>query len=76
MWVSSETENIFLCLQVVQEYERAVIFRLGRSLPGGAKGPGNIIKRNANRFRLTFSSLSAAAVTNHAVCDFLGNCLS
>ena len=26
--------------QVVQEYERAVIFRLGRCLPGGAKGPG------------------------------------
>jgi len=30
-----------LCdMQVVQEYERAVIFRLGRLLPGGAKGPG------------------------------------
>jgi len=27
-------------LQVVQEYERAVIFRLGRLLPVGAKGPG------------------------------------
>ena len=27
-------------LKVVQEYERAVIFRLGRLLPGGAKGPG------------------------------------
>ena len=27
-------------LQVVQEYERAVIFRLGRLLNGGAKGPG------------------------------------
>ncbi|VDM60571.1 unnamed protein product [Angiostrongylus costaricensis] len=26
--------------QVVQEYERAVIFRLGRLMPGGAKGPG------------------------------------
>jgi erythrocyte band 7 integral membrane protein len=24
----------------VQEYERAVIFRLGRLLGGGAKGPG------------------------------------
>ena len=29
-----------LCLQVVQEYERAVIFRLGRLRSGGAKGPG------------------------------------
>ena len=26
--------------QVVQEYERAVIFRLGRLKSGGAKGPG------------------------------------
>lgn len=26
--------------QVVQEYERAVVFRLGRLLKGGAKGPG------------------------------------
>ncbi|VDK29668.1 unnamed protein product [Gongylonema pulchrum] len=25
--------------RVVQEYERAVIFRLGRLMPGGAKGP-------------------------------------
>ncbi|VEL35126.1 unnamed protein product [Protopolystoma xenopodis] len=25
---------------VVAEYERAVIFRLGRILPGGARGPG------------------------------------
>lgn len=26
----------------MQEYERAVIFRLGRLLSGGAKGPGKI----------------------------------
>ena len=26
--------------KVVQEYERAVIFRLGRLLAGGSKGPG------------------------------------
>ncbi|KAJ8311279.1 hypothetical protein KUTeg_011174 [Tegillarca granosa] len=33
---------VSLCftLKVVQEYERAVIFRLGRVLSGGAKGPG------------------------------------
>ncbi|XP_046584520.1 band 7 protein AGAP004871-like [Haliotis rubra] len=29
-----------LAIKVVQEYERAVIFRLGRLVPGGAKGPG------------------------------------
>lgn len=31
--------SVFLCFKLVQEYERAVIFRLGRVLPG-ARGPG------------------------------------
>lgn len=30
-----------LCTQIVKEYERAIIFRLGRILKGGAKGPGH-----------------------------------
>ena len=30
-------------VQVVQEYERAVIFRLGRLLPGNPKGPGKLV---------------------------------
>jgi erythrocyte band 7 integral membrane protein len=32
--------SLCLCLKVVTEYERAVIFRLGRIVSGGAKGPG------------------------------------
>ena len=32
------TERVHL--KIVKEYERAVILRLGRILPGGAKGPG------------------------------------
>merc|ERR1719458_1331468 len=32
--------SLFFCFKVVQEYERAVIFRLGRLLQGGSKGPG------------------------------------
>ncbi|XP_062135022.1 band 7 protein AGAP004871 isoform X5 [Drosophila sulfurigaster albostrigata] len=32
--------SLFVCFKVVQEYERAVIFRLGRLMQGGAKGPG------------------------------------
>uniref|UniRef100_S4RHX1 Stomatin n=1 Tax=Petromyzon marinus TaxID=7757 RepID=S4RHX1_PETMA len=32
--------SVWLCIKVVQEYERAVIFRLGRIAKGGAKGPG------------------------------------
>ena len=40
--------------QVVQEYERAVIFRLGRLLQGGAKGPGELLFKGND-----FISLSA-----------------
>ncbi|KAH9402535.1 hypothetical protein TYRP_016063 [Tyrophagus putrescentiae] len=32
--------SLLLCFKVVQEYERAVIFRLGKLVGGGAKGPG------------------------------------
>merc|ERR1719356_1886037 len=32
--------SLFFCVKVVREYERAVIFRLGRLRSGGAKGPG------------------------------------
>ncbi|XP_044737906.1 band 7 protein AGAP004871-like isoform X2 [Chrysoperla carnea] len=32
--------SLFVCFKVVQEYERAVIFRLGRLRTGGARGPG------------------------------------
>merc|ERR550532_1964379 len=32
--------SLCLCIQTVQEYERAVIFRLGRVKKGGAVGPG------------------------------------
>ncbi|KAJ8300338.1 hypothetical protein KUTeg_021857 [Tegillarca granosa] len=33
--------SLCFSIKVVQEYERAVIFRLGRVLSGGAKGPGD-----------------------------------
>uniref|UniRef100_A0A8D0CMK1 Stomatin (EPB72)-like 3a n=1 Tax=Scleropages formosus TaxID=113540 RepID=A0A8D0CMK1_SCLFO len=32
--------SIFMCIKIVQEYERAVIFRLGRIIDKKAKGPG------------------------------------
>ncbi|KAE8284858.1 Erythrocyte band 7 integral membrane protein 7.2b Stomatin [Larimichthys crocea] len=32
--------SIWMCIKIVKEYERAIIFRLGRILRGGAKGPG------------------------------------
>jgi len=35
--------SLFVCFKVVQEYERAVIFRLGRLLHGGSRGPGKLM---------------------------------
>uniref|UniRef100_A0A3P9CFI3 Stomatin n=1 Tax=Maylandia zebra TaxID=106582 RepID=A0A3P9CFI3_9CICH len=32
--------SIWMCIVIVKEYQRAIIFRLGRLLSGGAKGPG------------------------------------
>ncbi|ESO11442.1 hypothetical protein HELRODRAFT_116789 [Helobdella robusta] len=32
--------SLFFCIKVVQQYERAVIYRLGKLGSGGAKGPG------------------------------------
>lgn len=32
--------SLFFVIKIVQEYERAIIFRLGRLLPGGPRGPG------------------------------------
>ena len=32
--------SLLVCLKIVQEYERAVIFRVGRLVAGGARGPG------------------------------------
>jgi erythrocyte band 7 integral membrane protein len=32
--------SLCFAVKVVQEYERVVIFRLGRLLSGGARGPG------------------------------------
>lgn len=36
----SHIDDMYVVGQVVQEYERAVVFRLGRLRSGGAKGPG------------------------------------
>ncbi|KFU87373.1 Podocin, partial [Chaetura pelagica] len=32
--------SVWFCMKVVREYERAIVFRLGRLLPGRARGPG------------------------------------
>nr|CAD2194200.1 unnamed protein product [Meloidogyne enterolobii] len=62
--------SVFFCIKIVKEYERAVIFRLGRLIPGGARGPGLFfINPCIDNFRivdlrvLTFDILSRDAVT-------------
>lgn len=39
-WHSYDQYMCFFSTQIVKEYERAIIFRLGRIVRGGAKGPG------------------------------------
>ena len=38
--VSHHLDSLEPKMSLVQEYERSVIFRLGRLLSGGARGPG------------------------------------
>ncbi|XP_070614661.1 LOW QUALITY PROTEIN: stomatin-like [Erythrolamprus reginae] len=38
--VATAPLSIWFCIKIVKEFERAIIFRLGRILKGGAKGPG------------------------------------
>jgi hypothetical protein len=40
--------SVFFCIKIINEYERAVIFRLGRLIPGGARGPGRDISPTQN----------------------------
>jgi len=40
MFICTFPLSLFFTLKIVQEYERAVIFRVGRLVTGGAKGPG------------------------------------
>ena len=37
---SFQSVHLYLPSDIFQEYERAVIFRLGRLIKGGARGPG------------------------------------
>ena len=54
VWVNSAVGKGLLIkshlttFQVVQEYERAVIFRLGRLLSGGSRGPGKYLEYNSS----------------------------
>merc|ERR1719154_615768 len=66
--------SIFFCIRIVQEYERAVIFRLGKIKKGGAVGPGlftiipcidSIVKVDLRT--VTFDVLSQEILTKDSV---------
>ncbi|XP_037092245.1 band 7 protein AGAP004871-like [Pollicipes pollicipes] len=40
LFIVTSPLTVWMCIKIVQEYERAVIFRLGRLRSGGAVGPG------------------------------------
>ncbi|RCN44440.1 hypothetical protein ANCCAN_09577 [Ancylostoma caninum] len=40
LFVMSFPWSLFFCIKIIKEYQRAVIFRLGRLIKGGTKGPG------------------------------------
>lgn len=40
LFIMSLPWSLFFCFKVIKEYQRAVIFRLGRLIRGGTKGPG------------------------------------
>ena len=69
------TIEFSLFMKVVQEYERAVIFRLGRLPAGGSKGPGkwdqswetlpqNLLLNNKNDVRFTVLTFSTQITEN------------
>ena len=46
--------SLYMCVKVVQEYERAVIFRLGRLVKGGAKVS---VRSQHERFTMSTSAI-------------------
>ncbi|TRY63261.1 hypothetical protein TCAL_02602, partial [Tigriopus californicus] len=56
--------SLCVCFKVVQEYERAVIFRLGRLLSGGSRGPG--------KARLTFFRIEKNKVHLNTISGKIG----
>lgn len=63
------TNWIYRLFQVVQEYERAVIFRLGRLMAGGAKGPGTHIEHIIFQMDRVFVAHAAWMMGSHAIAN-------
>ena len=55
---------------MVKEYERAVIFRLGRIKKGGAQGPGDLFEKRRHTF---IRSRCHKKVVHVCAIDLIGN---
>jgi len=49
-------------IRILREYERGVIFRLGRVLGGGVKGPGLIIETKKGKVKSSIHVRSRSSV--------------
>ncbi|KAJ3606003.1 hypothetical protein NHX12_028046 [Muraenolepis orangiensis] len=56
--------SIWMCIKIVKEYERAIIFRLGRLVRGGAKGPGLFFILPCTDSFIKNATLAVANITN------------
>lgn len=66
--------SICFCIKVIQEYERAVVFRLGRLIGGGARGPGEcggggVRPRSAAFVWVTQTKLGTTFKCSSSVCQ-------
>ena len=74
--------SLLFVVKVVQEYERAVIFRLGRLLSGGARGPGVFfvipcvdvyekIDMRSQTFEIPPQEVGPSCLTSYCISSFL-----
>uniref|UniRef100_A0A8C0IQM4 NPHS2 stomatin family member, podocin n=1 Tax=Chelonoidis abingdonii TaxID=106734 RepID=A0A8C0IQM4_CHEAB len=59
--------SVWFCMKIVREYERAIVFRLGRLLPGRPRGPvGNatLMPSTTQHTAAQHSTLNTTQCTN------------
>uniref|UniRef100_A0A7M4FUS0 NPHS2 stomatin family member, podocin n=1 Tax=Crocodylus porosus TaxID=8502 RepID=A0A7M4FUS0_CROPO len=61
--------SIWFCMKVVQEYERAIVFRFGRLIPGRARGPGKQFVQPSISLASKWVGLDPRSVTHCPCCS-------
>uniref|UniRef100_A0A674JT10 Band 7 domain-containing protein n=1 Tax=Terrapene triunguis TaxID=2587831 RepID=A0A674JT10_9SAUR len=60
--------SVWFCMKIVREYERAIVFRLGRLLPGRPRGPGKQFVHSFTPFSLIRTNMVTMEID--AVCYY------